>query len=182
MDSTTTPVRLGSADSIRLESLNLEYDDKIHSPPHSTLSNLSVDSGMSEDSTSSTLGSLEGGHYKRSAERITVEGSPMNLLYKKVDQHKTPATFKRFFEKANIQYGNKTQSKFNAMMSQSASDSNQQCNETSCDRNSPVMSKKIYVLSSGSSSSHHTGEHQENAKRTSLICAEEVPTSEEVCI
>ena len=105
------------------------------------------------------------GALKRSADLMTVEGSPINVM-KRMDSNPTP----------------NAKSLVTAYSISSFAGVGELLNQT-CDNNlkgdttrtvvladaQPKHPRKVYVISSGSDS-HDTGNHQENALRTSLLC------------
>lgn len=108
----------------------------------------------------STMKVTLGGSSKRNADSFTVEGSPMiRRDYKRMDINPTP--FKSNNTLSNDRFVQKNND-INKLSLQSINNNVVKNN----------ISKKLLVICS-SSEEHNTGDHQENALRTALLCGDD---------
>mgnify|MGYP005995533045 CR=1 FL=1 len=104
----------------------------------------------------------QGGFYKRFAESDTIEGSPVNALrFKKQDLRPTPY---KFDNNQFIDDDDDIQHKLSSVIHKNPMSTKNE----SIQSNTP----KLLVICSASDE-HNTGDHQENALRTALLCGPE---------
>ena len=105
----------------------------------------------------STMKVSLGGSFKRNADSFTIEGSPMISRYsKRMDVNPTPLKSDTFISNEHFSQKNNLT----------------KLSQTSNNVVESSISKKLLVICS-SSEEHNTGDHQENALRTALLCGEE---------
>ena len=121
-----------------------------------TPSKASPDSGddNDDDILSRTFTNMKLDAVKRSSDRLTVEGSPICSYTKRMDLSDTPAP-SRFLS-------DRLSGVEDSDVASSSIDSYERV----------ILQQKVLVFSS-STDEHDTGNHQENALRTSLLCGED---------